>query len=85
MSLTELECVTTFSVKLKNSKLVTRSFNLSHKDHEKMSAHESLCRKFKNDNKLCSYVTLLSAVQGRGSVQNIFLCSTWCTERKQET
>lgn len=78
MSLTELECVTTFFVKLKNSKLVTRRFrifllNLSHKDHEKMSAHESLCRKFKNDNKLCSYVTLLSAVQGRGSVQNIFV------------
>lgn len=24
-----------------------------------MSAHESLCRKFKNDNKLCSYVTII--------------------------
>lgn len=34
-----------------------------------MSAHESLCRKFKNDNKMGSYVMLLSIGHGRGSVR----------------
>lgn len=67
MSFIEFECVIIFFVKLKNFKFVICRFwifffNLLYKDYEKMLVYELFCCKFKNDNKLCFYVILLSVV-----------------------